>query len=221
MLTIKNRETAMVIMAHPDDAEINCFGTICRLLEQGAQVILLIATNGEGGISVSEEQRLGSDFVKEEFSDQRLTETARAFEGMELTFGRDLVSLIEAEINRWNPDLVITHASDPTGYDHQDHDVLSKVVTNICRRKTRVRTLLHSQPHVIGTSFQPNCFIEVTEHWERKMAALECHETQQGRYYLSRAYHESRSLINGVLNGSGNDLNGRRFEAFSCVRAVI
>lgn len=48
---------AMVLAAHPDDAELCCGGTILRLLDQGKRVVLLDMTRGEAGTAGTPETR--------------------------------------------------------------------------------------------------------------------------------------------------------------------
>ena len=44
-------QRVMIIVAHPDDAEIQCGGTIARLVGQGAVVSYVLATSGNRGTS--------------------------------------------------------------------------------------------------------------------------------------------------------------------------
>lgn len=39
----------MVVSPHPDDAEINCGGTIAKYSKQGHNIFICIATNGNAG----------------------------------------------------------------------------------------------------------------------------------------------------------------------------
>ena len=45
--------SVLAIFAHPDDESLACGGTLARLADAGARVVLLCATRGEGG-SVSD-----------------------------------------------------------------------------------------------------------------------------------------------------------------------
>ena len=42
-------ERVMVIAAHPDDAEIQCGGTVAKLVRAGAHVSYLLCTSGNRG----------------------------------------------------------------------------------------------------------------------------------------------------------------------------
>ena len=44
---------AMVIVAHPDDVEFSCAGTVARWVKDGAEVAYVLCTSGEVGIADS------------------------------------------------------------------------------------------------------------------------------------------------------------------------
>ena len=49
---------AMVVVAHPDDAEFGCSGTVVRWCKEGMEVVYVIVTDGSKG---SEQSRAGSE----------------------------------------------------------------------------------------------------------------------------------------------------------------
>ena len=53
------KRTVMSIMAHPDDAELRCFGTLCKYQDMGYFCINLIVCNGESGISFTDKKQTG------------------------------------------------------------------------------------------------------------------------------------------------------------------
>lgn len=61
----------LVVSPHPDDLEIGMGGTVAKLIEGGAKVISLIATDGSGSTTIKE--RSG-----EEMADMRLEEAREA-----------------------------------------------------------------------------------------------------------------------------------------------
>jgi len=68
-------ESAMVIVAHPDDIEFSCAGTIARWVQAGARISYVLCTSGDVGIAEEgmtreqaikireEEQRLAAEMV--------------------------------------------------------------------------------------------------------------------------------------------------------------
>ncbi len=43
------RDPVLVIVAHPDDIEARCAGTVARLVERGRSVTYILATSGNRG----------------------------------------------------------------------------------------------------------------------------------------------------------------------------
>ena len=73
-IIIKMKVDILVIMAHPDDAELCCSGTILSSINQGLTVGLVDLTKGELGTRGNEEIRLkesknSSDLLELKFRD--------------------------------------------------------------------------------------------------------------------------------------------------------
>jgi len=222
---------ALIVMAHPDDAEICCFGTICKISKQVDEIKLLIVTGGEKGVSVKTIPSAAA-FPLAYLPTKRLEETQKAFSQIEmdirclgyqdgnLRVSGDIISQIELEFSDFQPDIVITHFVDTSGGDHQDHEVVGKIVTNVCRRAKSVTLLLHAQPHNMGISFPANYFVEVSEFVSDRVVALNCHDTQAGRYYLSHIYHDARGIINSVASGNCGPECDVHYEAFFASKII-
>tara|TARA_B100001750_G_C15300918_1_gene492236 strand:- start:71 stop:793 length:723 start_codon:yes stop_codon:yes gene_type:complete len=105
---------AMVIVAHPDDAEWGCSGSVARLCREGVEVVYVLCTDGSKG---TEDRSI--DGYK--LSEIRKNEQIKAGEILGL---KDVIFLnhpdgyleptldlrrdISREIRRWKPDLLIT-----------------------------------------------------------------------------------------------------------------
>ncbi len=123
---------ALVIMAHPDDIEFSCSGTVARWVRAGAQVAYVLVTSGDVGIAEPGMTRARATEIREE--EQR---AAAAVVGVhDVRFLREPDGMVEAtmalrkklvrEIRRFKPDVVI--CGDPQilwagdGYiNHPDH----------------------------------------------------------------------------------------------------
>jgi len=191
---------ALVIMAHPDDAEFTASGTIARWVQQGAEVVYAICTDGERGCNEpdcnpfelghlrKEEQRRACQVlgVKEViflgYPDGTLQHT--------LLLRRDLTRLIR----RHRPDTVL--CGDPTVrfargvyLNHPDHraaaDAALDAVFPSAGSYWIFPELLDQglKPHDVDQVFlsvplEPNHWVDISETLDLKIKALRCHQSQ-------------------------------------------
>jgi LmbE family N-acetylglucosaminyl deacetylase len=138
----------LAIFAHPDDESWGCAGTLAKYSRAGVRCFLLTASAGEAGFDPAYIQTTDV----EERKRTRLEELARAasiigledFSVLGLPDGRvehymdELLSAVEAELERLSPSAVITF--DETGITgHADHLAVHRAVTE-CFTRTTART---------------------------------------------------------------------------------
>lgn len=127
--------TFLVVIAHPDDAELTCDGTIARVVRAGDRAILVLATDGARG-----GKEVGSDFarmVQTRQEEQRRAAEVVGYETVVFLGFRDgeleendaLRGALVQEVRRYRPDVAIV--MDPltviyrNAYiNHRDHRVL-------------------------------------------------------------------------------------------------
>jgi LmbE family N-acetylglucosaminyl deacetylase len=195
----------VVIMAHPDDAEILCFGTILKYLKKGYTVDIITVCSGENGISLADRQHKD---IRKLHSSIRHQESLRAFEGTSailknleyedgnIQLNGKLISDIELNLHQLNPQVLITHYVEPSGLDHQDHRIVGQACVNASLRCKSLKILLQAEPLCSRINFFPNYFINISNEFDRKIEALKCHESQKGRDYLTKEYHLLRGRQN-------------------------
>lgn len=134
--------TILAIFAHPDDESLACGGTLARLADAGARIVLLCASRGESG-SISDPS-LVPDGDLGRVRAEELQEAAQVL-GISEVLIRDhpdgdlrwahvpeLHSDIVSTIQRLRPDGVITFAEDGL-YWHLDHvGVHERTYTAVC-----------------------------------------------------------------------------------------
>lgn len=214
-----------VIMAHPDDAEIICSGTIFKYLARGFEVIINIVCSGNMGISVIDRDNQLVSGIDESI---RANETKLAFsryEHIKINFlgFRDgeinqdinLTSKIERVLLDDKPNIVITHFNDISGNDHQDHAVVSKTTTNALNRIKNVEKILYAEPILsYKMDFQPNYFEDITIHFDEKIECLRFHNSQSGRFYLTKDFHLTRGRMNALKVHSSKFMKCDLYESF-------
>ena len=122
-------ESAMAIMAHPDDIEFSCVGALARWARAGARVSYVLCTSGDVGIDAPGMTRARAAEIREAESQ----EAARIAGAQEVIFLREpdglLMPTLELrkklvrEIRRFKPEVVVS--GDPTivwaGDDYINH----------------------------------------------------------------------------------------------------
>lgn len=213
--------TAMTVFAHPDDAELSCFGLLAKLRRAGWRVVLVIVTRGENGADQSCWNRtveasasadgLGAEIVFGNFRDGYVPRSA------------DLVGWIETLFDQHRPQMILTHFSGDSRTTHQDHSAVESAVQIAARRAWWRPTLLLSEGVDNDVSFRPNWFVDITEEYAGKLAAIALHESQGGRYYMNRDYLEIRSRKWSLnFRAAPDQASGKNYwEAFQLVQHAI
>jgi len=200
--TIPVGSSVLVVMAHPDDAEFGCGGTIAKWAAAGKEVNYVLCTSGDKGSSdpntnpynlakirrveqANAAHALGArEVVFLSYEDGTLTNT--------LELRRDIVR----EIRRFRPDAVI--CQDPTMrfggnryLNHPDHraagDACLDAVYPSARDPHVFPELLVDgfEPHKVREVFMstmqsPDVWVDITECFERKLEGLRQHNSQVG-----------------------------------------
>lgn len=195
-------ERALVVMAHPDDADFACAGTVALWTEAGAEVVYLMVTDGEAG---GDELTLDSS----EIAAMRREEQRRAAAEVgvkDVRFlghpdGRVVVSLelrrdICRVIRQVRPQRVVIPNPerdwDSIAASHPDHmatgEASIQAVFPDARNPHAHRELLSEEglePWIVPEAWivggpKPNHRSDITGTFDRKVAALASHESQIG-----------------------------------------
>ena len=195
-----NPESILVITAHPDDVDFGAAGTIARWTDAGHSVSYCIVTDGDAGgfdpavprseipaIRRAEQEAAGRVIGVEDvhflgYRDGSLTVT------MELR--RDLSRMIR----QLRPDRVVSHSPErnwaAVGASHPDHLAVGEAATCAvypdARNPFAFPELLRDEglaDHVVHELWlmggpRPDHFPDVTDVYDRKLAALRCHASQ-------------------------------------------
>lgn len=216
MFTFSAPETVLAVLAHPDDAELTCFGTLARFSDAGARVVVAaLATDYRLRVNVTPPGRqneaaaaarvIGAESRTFQLPDGSVDESNVTF------------SVVNDLIREVRPRVLFTHFS--TGeLDHQDHRAIGRVASIVGWRSANVTTILQVPPPILPTDFTPNLFVDITEVIEKKIDALSCYVSQKDKYYFDTSYVLSRHMHWAAIGGA-EDVKDAYFEAFKIVKA--
>jgi LmbE family N-acetylglucosaminyl deacetylase len=191
-------ESAMVIVAHPDDAEFTVAGTVAAWVKEGCQVTYVVCTDGNAGSheeGITQEELAGIRRTEQRAACATLGVSEAVFLGHDdgqlepsLHLRRELVRAIR----QYRPEVVI--CSDPTRLfvngdyvNHPDHRAAAQAAVDAVAPASEMPLLWPelgsphrvSQLYVYGND-QANVWIDVTETLDQKIAALKQHTSQLG-----------------------------------------
>lgn len=171
--------------AHPDDAEIFFFGTLITYREAGAEISIFVATKGDGGSAIrSPHQPL--HLTRRQEAQKGAATIGAALDIAEFSVdtlvanGTALVDEIRRTIKRVRPDIIFTHS--PADY-HPDHRALSGAVTLAAVDRVPVAYCDTLEGHL----FHPTHYVDITDQFTRKLAAISLHHSQMPRRYRLKA----------------------------------
>ena len=195
----------MLVLAHPDDETSMAGGTICRVIDEGGDVLVVTATSGElgtlgtGGTQVTREELpalreaelrgvLVSYGVRREpiFLGYRDQELASAGIG-------PVADAVLAIMREFEPSVVMTFG--PLGISrHTDHIAIHQAAAEAFHRyavspsgTSAVRLLYAAVPPDLsdfefdldGPEAAPNVWVDVADYWRLKTAGLRAYKSQE------------------------------------------
>ena len=191
---------ALVVAAHPDDADVGAGGAATLLARAGWEVRYLVVTDGSKG---SEDPRFTPfTLAATRVAEQRAAAARSGVESVrflgftdgELVYSRELLGAITREIREFKPFAVYTHDPEPViiqdrFVNHSDHRITGLATVDAVYPTARdrlnfpeheragleahkVRELYLWSPNV------PNFDVDISAVVEDKIAALLAHESQ-------------------------------------------
>lgn len=193
----------LVILAHPDDPEFFCGGTVARWTLAGHRVSYCLLTCGEKGTKDrsltteslcslrQEEQRAAAALLG--VHDVRFLDHPDGYLVPDLNLRKEITRVIRQE----QPDILVT--CDPTNLyvretylNHPDHRAAGQATLDAVFPAARDHLIFielwrdeQLEPHIVREVWislpqDPNVAVDVTEHWDLKTRALSEHRSQTG-----------------------------------------
>ena len=179
--------------AHPDDLEVGAGGLLARLSDEGAEVTMAIVS-----IPSLTEQRKAESLAAAEVIDANLfviyEDKPCRVEDIAM---HELVRRFDQIIGDVRPDLVITHSANDL---HWDHGLVNRATVSALRRTPCDLLAYLSSPEMNAQSRSlGNCFADISQYVEPKLAAIACHKSQLPKLDLESSRDLARAM--GRISG--------------------
>jgi LmbE family N-acetylglucosaminyl deacetylase len=187
--------TVVALGAHPDDVELALGGTLARLAQAGARVVIGVMSVPNDCDTRMAEARdsarlLGSEVELIMKPAGRRIDDARHFE---------LVALADAFIKEYRPAAVFTHG--PSEF-HNDHVTVHDVV--LATQRLGPFDLFCFSPTMcrpVAVPFHPRVYVDITKTMDVKMAAIAAHRSQFGGRGLDMEMYRELGRLYGRMAG--------------------
>lgn len=222
----------LVIVAHPDDEVLGMGGTIKKLTTSGAEVHLLIVTDG------STSQYYGAEDLDKIILEKK-KETKKSAEllgiksiiygglpdmKLDITPHTEINKVIENAIDDICPDTVFTHFWGDVNKDHQAVYESTLVAVRPLPGQVVKELYCFSVPSSTewnpckqDTIFLPNIFVEIEEYKQQKYEAMSAYATELRAYPHPRSIQHLQELDVAV----GLQIGMKATESFVCLRKLL
>jgi LmbE family N-acetylglucosaminyl deacetylase len=185
-------ESAVAVVAHPDDLEYGAASAIARWTRQGKRVCYLLVTRGEAGIAGRQPADVGPLRVEEEQASAAIVGVTEVRfldhrDGL-VEYGVALRRDLAAAFRDLRPDIVLAQSFDLTWgeagpVNHADHRATGLATLDACRDAANEWVFPEAGPpcpaigfaYVMNSS-DPTHFVDVTETIDLGVASLKAHQ---------------------------------------------
>ena len=225
--------TAMVIFAHPDDAEFTCGGTVAKWCAEGWTVYYVLATSGDKGTHDS--SLTAQDLAAMREQEQR--DACRTLGVKDVIFLGYPDGFVRADdefrgeivrlLRQYRPDVVLTWDGFRSGFNHSDHRAVGIATRDAVY--PAVRDHLYYADHaadgleahqvnemLLAGTDEPDYHVDISAHRETKLEAILCHASQLGE----RSRDEIRKIWEERMRKAGRQQLTESFKRVSIRRSA-
>jgi len=202
----------LAIGAHFDDIELGCGGALAKHVDSGDKVFVYVATL--------------SGFVSPKNQVIRTNETARSegqkamdilgaelivggFKTLEVEFAEALNQEIITIVEEKKIEKVYTHW---VGDIHHDHQAVARASLHSCRHVPNM-LMYRSNWYHSNLDFKGNFYINISDFWDKKEAALLSHESE-----LQRTAYKWISFFKNEAENAGQKIGVQYAEVYEVIK---
>jgi LmbE family N-acetylglucosaminyl deacetylase len=207
--------SALVLFAHPDDAEFACGGTVAKWAREGCEIHYVCLTDGSAGSNEPGTSREQMRPIRE----REMRDAAEILGVASVTFLHELDGFLEVtpdtrrkvtrEVRRLRPEVIL--APDPSrlwsgsGYvNHSDHKAAGMLALSAVMPDAPTRVMFQELeeeglepfevPNLYLSVEEPDTFVDIGETLAVKLKALRAHVSQLGHEVEERVTARAREV---------------------------
>ncbi len=204
----------LIVTAHPDDAEFYLGGILTQLARTGAELHLVVCTDGDKGYYPWEDASRNRRIRRSEQIQAARQWNARDIIFLGLPDGRlraraRVVTLVREKIDALKPDYVFAFDSEyPPRLSHQDHRRAGDIV------KLAIRSANFHGWLMLFSTLAPNYARDISDEWSSQLRLLELHASQFRGPRLERITR----MVYQNARADGSKIGASLGEGFRCAK---
>ena len=185
----------LAVGAHPDDLEIECYGTLAKYVKQGHEVYICVVSNGDLGHYTIMPEELAKIRFEEGLAASKVIGAKEyvnlgGHDTMISRYDKQLEHKLIDYIRKVCPDLILSQYPDDYMSDHIEASALTfnaSFNATLPHLATFGNKMPDKVPSIIPiyyfsasskSIFTPTDFVDISEEEELKMQAMQCHKSQ-------------------------------------------
>lgn len=166
----------LAIGAHPDDIEPQIGGTLARLVNGGAEAVIVSATSTSTGAASVDSRNAEAERAARCLGGSFLS---LGVDPHEFDFSRRFISIFDDLFSVERPDLVFTVNSEDS---HHEHQFVSQCIRSASRKNVfSLVSLNQAFPGGVG-GHSHNYFSDISQFQSVKVKSIMCYESQISKY---------------------------------------
>lgn len=197
----------LAVGAHPDDVEFGCGGVLVAEAARGSQIAICVCSRGESGTNGTPKEREAEAKAAADFLGATLAFLDLGGDCRIKSSPRNALAIAH-QIRATRPNVLLAPVSSPD--QHPDHAAVGRMCRDAARlaRYGGIVELGDLPPHTVDQVFgyavtpgaepasdRPAIRVDISAHFERWIALMECHRTQlRTRRYIELQTARARLL---------------------------
>ncbi len=227
----ENNKTILAIVAHPDDAEFTCAGTLALLKKRGWQIEMATMTTGDCGSMEHSREKISEIRKKEAASAAKLLDgNYHCLECDDIFLTYDRLTLLKtiSLIRKTRPKIVLTMSPSCYMIDHETTSILAQTACfsgGIVNIKTENFPPYHFIPYLyyvdpmegkdkFGKQVKASTIIDISAEMDVKEKMLKCHESQRSWLMAHNGMDEYTLTMKELSEKRGSEISTKYAEGF-------